>query len=162
MNMTEIKEKAKQLGIQAGKMKKVDLIRAIQSKEGNFPCFETAKDYCNQLSCAWRNACLPTKGLEKKYEQTKNLYLKKIQTELQTLASTLAALKKKSHKTMGAGKIEALAEIHTLEKKIEELKKNARSLAATSEEAWQITKQGFDKAWDELRKSAKKALAKFN
>ena len=162
MNMTEIKEKAKQLGIQAGKMKKVDLIRAIQSKEGNFPCFETAKDYCNQLSCAWRNACLPAKGLEKKYEQTKNLYLKKIQTELQTLASKLADLKKKAHKTMGAGKIEALAEIHTLEKKIEELKKNARSLAAASEEAWQITKQGVDKAWDELRKSAKKALAKFS
>ena len=162
MNMTEIKEKAKQLGIQAGKMKKVDLIRAIQSKEGNFPCFETAKDYCNQLSCAWRNACLPAKGLEKKYEQTKNLYLKKIQAELQTLASTLAGLKKKSQKAMGAGKTEALAEIHTLEKKIEELKKNARSLAAASEDAWQITKQGVDKAWDELRNSAKKALAKFS
>lgn len=34
MDMTKIKEKAKQLGIQVGKMKKVDLIRAIQSKEG--------------------------------------------------------------------------------------------------------------------------------
>jgi hypothetical protein len=33
MDMSKIKEKAKQLGIQAGKMKKVDLIRAIQSKE---------------------------------------------------------------------------------------------------------------------------------
>ena len=162
MNMTEIKGKAQQLGIQAGKMKKVDLIRAIQSKEGNSPCFETAKDYCNQLSCAWRKACLPAQGLEKKYEQTKNLYLKKIQDELQNLAGKLIDLKKKSQKTMGAGKTEALAEIHTLEKKIEELKKNARGLAAASEDAWQITKQGVDNAWDELRKSAKKALAKFS
>ncbi len=162
MHMTEIKEKAKLLGIQAGKMKKVDLIRAIQSKEGNFPCFETAKDYCNQLSCAWRKACLPTQGLEKKYEQTKKLYLKKIQDELQSLAGKLADLKKKSLKTMGAGKTEALADIHTLEQKIEDLTKNARSLTAASEDAWQITKQGVDKAWDELRKSAKKALTKFS
>lgn len=161
MNMTEIKEKAKQMGIQVGKMKKVDLIRSIQSKEGNFPCFETAKDYCNQLSCAWRNACLPTKGLEQKYEQTKKLYLKKIKAELQTLTTKLADLKKKSQKTMGTGKTEALAEIHKLEKKIEDLRKNAHGLAAASEDAWQIAKQGVDKAWDELRNSAKKALAKF-
>ncbi len=162
MNMTEIKEKAKQLGIQVGKMKKVDLIRAIQSKEGNFPCFETAKDYCNQLTCAWRKACLPSKEFEKKYEHTKKLYLKKIKAELETLTGRLAGLKKKSQKTMGTGKTEALAEIHRLEKKIEELKKKTHGLAAASEDAWKITKQGVDKAWEELRGSVKKALAKFS
>ncbi|MCX5876906.1 MAG: hypothetical protein NT087_11560 [Deltaproteobacteria bacterium] len=162
MDMTLVKEKAKQLGIQVGKMKKVDLIRAIQSKEGNFPCFETAKDYCNQLTCAWRKACLPTKEMEKKYEQTKTLYLKKIKAELETLTDTLTDLKKKSQKTMGAGKTEALAEIHKLEKKIEDLKKNAQGLATASEDAWEITKQGVDKAWKGLRDSAKKALAKFS
>lgn len=162
MDMTQVKEKAKQLGIQVGKMKKVDLIRAIQSKEGNFPCFETAKDYCNQLTCAWRNACLPSKEMEKKYEQTKNLYLKKIKAELETLTDKLADLKKKSQKTMGAGKTEAMAEIHKLEKKIEDLKKNAHGLATASEDAWEITKQGVDKAWKGLRDSAKKALAKFS
>ena len=162
MDMTAIKEKAKQLGIQVGKMKKVDLIRAIQSKEGNFPCFETAKDYCNQLSCAWRKACLPSKNLEKKFEQTKNLYLKKLKAELETITDKLADLKKKSQKTMGAGKTEAIADIHKLEKKIEDLKKKAHGLTAVSEDAWNITKQGVDKAWDELRSSAKKALAKFS
>jgi len=162
MDMTLVKEKAKQLGIQVGKMKKVDLIRAIQSKEGNFPCFETAKDYCSQLTCAWRKACLPAKEVEKKYEQTKNLYLKKIKAELETLTDKLADLKKKSQKTMGAGKTEALAEIHKLEKKIEDLKKNAHGLATASEDAWEITKQGVDKAWKGLRDSAKKALAKFS
>ena len=162
MDMTLVKEKAKQLGIQVGKMKKVDLIRAIQSKEGNFPCFETAKDYCNQLTCAWRKACLPSKEMEKKYEQTKNLYLKKIKAELETLTDKLADLKKKSQKTMGAGKTEALAEIHKLGKKIENLKKNAHGLATASEDAWEVTKQEVDKAWKGLRDSAKKALAKFS
>ena len=162
MDMTAIKEKAKQLGIQIGKMKKVDLIRAIQSREGNFPCFETAKDYCNQLSCVWRKGCLPSQKLEKKYEQTKKLYLKKIKAELETLTDMLADLKKKTQKTMGAGKTEATAEIHTLEKKIEDLKKKAHGLAAASEDAWNIARQGVDKAWEELRRSAKKALAKFS
>ena len=162
MDMTQVKEKAKQLGIQIGKMKKVDLIRAIQSKEGNFPCFETAQDYCNQLSCAWRKGCLPAKEVEKKYEQTKNLYLKKIKAELESLSGKIADIKKKSQKTMGAGKAEALTEIHKLEKKIEELKKNAHGLATASEDAWEITKQGVDKAWKVLRDSAQKALAKFN
>ena len=162
MDMTQIKEKAKQLGIQVGKMKKVDLIRAIQSKEGNFPCFETAKDYCNQLTCAWRKACLPAKKVEQKYEQTKNLYLKKIKAELETLTDKLADLKQKSQKTMGTGKAEALAEVHKLEKKIEDLKKNAQGLATASEDAWEVTKQGVDKAWKGLRDSAKKALAKFS
>ena len=162
MDMATIKEKAKQLGIQVGKMKKVDLIRAIQHKEGNFPCFETAKDYCNQISCAWRKGCLPSKDLEKKYEQTKKLYLKKIKAELETLSNTLADLKKKSQKTMGASKTEAIADIHKLEKKIEHLKQKAHGLAAAGEDAWEIAKQGIDKAWDELRRSAKKALAKFS
>ncbi len=162
MDMMQIKEKAKQLGLQAGKMKKVDLIRAIQSKEGNFPCFETAKDYCNQLACSWREDCLSAQKVAKKYEQTKNLYLKKIKSELETLTDKLADLKQKSQKAMGAGKTEALAEIHMLEKKIEELKKNAHGLATASEDAWESTKQGVDKAWKGLRDSAKKALAKFN
>jgi len=104
MDMTHIKEKAKQLGIQVGKMKKVDLIRTIQSKEGNFPCFETAKDYCNQLFCAWRKDCLPEKDLRKKYEQTKSLYLKKIKAELETLADTLAAENHGGRQDRGAGR----------------------------------------------------------
>lgn len=162
MDMTALKEKAKQLGIQASKMKKEDLIRAIQSKEGNFPCFKTAKDYCNQLSCAWRKACLPSKTFEQKYEQTKELYLKKIKAELETLTHKLAGLKQKSQKTREAGKAETIADIHQLEKKIEDLKRKAHGLASASEDAWNITKQGVDKAWNELRSSAKKALAKFS
>jgi len=58
MKMTDIKAKAKELGIRPGKMKKEDLIRAIQEKEGNFPCFGSALEHCSQEDCSWREDCL--------------------------------------------------------------------------------------------------------
>jgi hypothetical protein len=59
--MHGVREKARMLNLNPGKMKKADLIRAIQAKEGNFPCFETAKDFCNQMECCWKSDCLPGK-----------------------------------------------------------------------------------------------------
>ncbi|HIJ78477.1 MAG: Rho termination factor N-terminal domain-containing protein [Desulfobulbaceae bacterium] len=59
MNMVAVKAKAKEMGIQTAKMRKAELIRAIQQAEGHFPCFETAKDYCDQMDCCWREDCLP-------------------------------------------------------------------------------------------------------
>lgn len=59
MNLKEIKEIARQMGIQAGKLKKDDLIRAIQRAEGNFACFGTAfSGECSQYDCLWRKDCL--------------------------------------------------------------------------------------------------------
>ncbi len=59
MKMTDIQNKAKSLGIKPGKMKKVELIRTIQSQEGNFSCFQTNNDgQCSQESCCWRDDCL--------------------------------------------------------------------------------------------------------
>lgn len=60
MTVTEIKEMATRLGIKAGKMKKADLIQEIQKAEGNFPCFGTATDYCDQTDCMFREDCLGT------------------------------------------------------------------------------------------------------
>jgi len=59
MELKEIKEKARKLGIKPkiGTNKEV-LISSIQNAEGNFPCFGTAKDYCDQMSCSWRGDCL--------------------------------------------------------------------------------------------------------
>ena len=59
MKMLDIKAKAKDLGIRSGKMKKEDLIRAIQEEEGNFPCFGSAMGHCSQEDCCWREDCLP-------------------------------------------------------------------------------------------------------
>lgn len=59
MKITEIKGIAKKKGINAGKMKKDELIRSIQKAEGNFDCFGAAfSGDCAQMDCIWREDCL--------------------------------------------------------------------------------------------------------
>ena len=58
MNMAELNKRAKKMGIRAFGRKKVDVIRDIQIKEGNFPCFGTAEDHCDRFDCLWRSDCL--------------------------------------------------------------------------------------------------------
>lgn len=58
LKLEEIKAIAQQRGIKAGKMKKPELVRAIQSAEGNEPCFEAGKvEACGQIGCSWREIC---------------------------------------------------------------------------------------------------------
>ena len=58
MKLEEIKEIAKQHDIKAGKMKKAELVRAIQLAEQNAPCFETGQaSVCGQAECLWRSDC---------------------------------------------------------------------------------------------------------
>lgn len=59
MKMDEIRRKAVKIGLNAQGMKKVELVRAIQSAEGNVACFDTEKGDCDQLACCWRKDCLP-------------------------------------------------------------------------------------------------------
>ena len=61
MKTADVKKKAKKLGVKVSKMNKSDMIRAIQAAEGNFPCFGTAAEYCDQFNCFWREDCLPQK-----------------------------------------------------------------------------------------------------
>jgi hypothetical protein len=59
MTLKEIREIAKQKGVKAGKLKKDELVRAIQLAEGNFDCFGTAcSGECSQEDCFWRSDCL--------------------------------------------------------------------------------------------------------
>ncbi len=59
MKMQEIREIAKPLGIKTSRMSKINLVRAIQQAEGNFPCFATATSgECDQIDCIWRKDCL--------------------------------------------------------------------------------------------------------
>lgn len=58
MKVDEIREIAKQYDIKAGKMKKAELVRAIQEAENNDVCFEAGKaDVCGQDNCLWREDC---------------------------------------------------------------------------------------------------------
>ena len=58
MNMTQVKVVAKERGVKPGKMKKEDLIRAIQAAEENPQCFNTSfSQLCGQEDCLWRGDC---------------------------------------------------------------------------------------------------------
>ena len=59
MNLKDIKGIALKQGVKAGKMKKDEIIRAIQRAEGNFDCFGTVvSSQCLQSECLWREDCL--------------------------------------------------------------------------------------------------------
>ncbi len=58
MNMQELHTIAKSRGVRPDHMYKIELIRNIQTAEGNFDCFATAKEgRCDQLNCRWREDC---------------------------------------------------------------------------------------------------------
>jgi hypothetical protein len=61
MNIRQLQEKAKNIGIDPGKMKKTELIHTIQKTEGFTPCFGTANGYCPQEACCFRDDCLTSK-----------------------------------------------------------------------------------------------------
>lgn len=59
MKVQEIRTMARKLSLNPEKMKKTDLIRAIQSQEGNTPCFQTDNSgECGQMDCCWRSDCI--------------------------------------------------------------------------------------------------------
>ena len=51
MTIYEIRVIAKNMCIDPRKKNKANLIKEIQSKEGNVPCFKTADSYCGQEDC---------------------------------------------------------------------------------------------------------------
>ncbi len=58
VKMKEVQRMAKGLGINCWGMKKVDLIRTIQEREGNVPCFFTERvQLCGETQCLWYESC---------------------------------------------------------------------------------------------------------
>jgi hypothetical protein len=58
MTVKELQKLAKGLGIKDAGLRKFELIREIQKTEGNFDCFGTAIEYCDQTGCLFRDDCL--------------------------------------------------------------------------------------------------------
>ncbi len=59
MRLAEIKEKARKMGLTRERMRKGELIREIQGKEGNLPCFGTSQvETCGEGGCLWKADCL--------------------------------------------------------------------------------------------------------
>lgn len=61
MKMQEVRALAKSLGVKSFGKSKLELIKEIQRKQGNFDCFGSAEGYCDQLECQFREACVPGK-----------------------------------------------------------------------------------------------------
>lgn len=58
MKLDEVKKIAEQHGIKPGKLRKAELIRAIQQAEGNQACYDTGfASGCGQEQCSWRDDC---------------------------------------------------------------------------------------------------------
>ena len=63
MKMQEVRAKAKALGLKnTFGLSKMELIQMIQRAEGNFDCFGSATDYCDQFHCCFREDCLTPSG----------------------------------------------------------------------------------------------------
>ena len=59
MKLKEIREIAEQKNIKTDKLKKSELVRAIQVAEGYTSCFDTSViTSCEQHTCMWRNDCV--------------------------------------------------------------------------------------------------------
>jgi hypothetical protein len=58
ITVKELRGMAKDLGVGTSTLPKAELIKAIQLAEGNFNCFGTAVDYCDQEDCLFRGDCL--------------------------------------------------------------------------------------------------------
>jgi hypothetical protein len=58
MTIQKVRKLARTQGLSPGKFQKIELIRMIQRREGNFDCFATAVNgYCDQSGCLWRDDC---------------------------------------------------------------------------------------------------------
>jgi hypothetical protein len=84
MKCQQIKEKAKALGLDSTHLNKKELIHSIQIAEGNFPCFLTARSFCDQINCCWRDECLFPHRIN-------HSYLQEIKTALKDLLTTITA-----------------------------------------------------------------------
>ena len=58
MTIKELQKMAKGFGLKFAGLRKVELIRTIQRAEGNFDCFGTAIENCDQTDCLFRKDCL--------------------------------------------------------------------------------------------------------
>ena len=58
LSMSQIRRMAKRLGVNSARLSKTELVRKIQTVEGNFPCFRTAEKTCDRRDCLWLDDCV--------------------------------------------------------------------------------------------------------
>ncbi len=59
MHINDVRQVAKEKGVNTFGMNKVDIIRLVQRSENTFECFGTDRfEYCNEQGRLWRKDCL--------------------------------------------------------------------------------------------------------
>lgn len=162
MLMKEIKAIAKQRGIAPGRMNKTDLVRTIQTMEGNSPCFQTAKEPCNQTNCLWYGDCMQMAGKSTAGKKQQMRHMEMFQATLAEMKDKIAELQQKTKQLAGKAKAETHEEIMHLEEKYQKLKEYVFEIGHMSEEPWQDLQDQVTHLSNDMYKSIKKAFAKFH
>ncbi len=68
MKMQELRVIAKNHGVNSFGKRKSQLIREVQRSEGNFDCFGSATNFCDQWGCSFRSLCLNDNRVKRKKE----------------------------------------------------------------------------------------------
>jgi len=58
LSMKQIKAMAKKFRINPVGFSRTELVRRIQTAEGNFPCYRTAEKTCDRTDCLWLDDCV--------------------------------------------------------------------------------------------------------
>jgi hypothetical protein len=59
MTFNQVRKVAKEMGVNTNRLKKTDVIRAIQKAEHNIDCYGSERvDECMEESCLWRTDCI--------------------------------------------------------------------------------------------------------
>lgn len=58
MNMVELKKKARKVGVVPARLRKIELVRAIQIAEGFKPCFANSNGGCQYDNCCFKEDCI--------------------------------------------------------------------------------------------------------
>ena len=61
MRMSEVRTRARAMGLDPGRMKKPELICAIQKAEGFTACFGSGNRDCPYTDCCFRGDCIENK-----------------------------------------------------------------------------------------------------
>ena len=91
----------------------------------------------------------------------KELYLQKMQSQLDQWKAEVDKLKAKASGASADAQLEMNKQIGALDGKIEEGKAKLSELAEATEDAWESIKEGTESAWDSLKSAVSDAAAKF-
>ena len=94
-------------------------------------------------------------------EEKKELYLQKMQSQLNQWKAEIDKLKARALGANADAQLEMNKQIRALESKIEEGKAKLSALGEATEEAWQSMKGGVESAWSSLTSAFGDAAEKF-